>query len=173
MPPREEILTKLKGVDAVLWGTGCRLDTEALDAAGPQLKAISVKSAGFDFVDLAELKRRGIPLGNTPGVLNSAVANVAVGLLLAASRRFHEGYMAIVRDEWMVWDTQWMIGPDIERSTVGIVGLGGIGQTIVQRLSVFGVAKFLYTGPREKVEGTFLKIYRLLRFMDSSIQFSK
>lgn len=149
----------MKGVDAVLWGTGCRLDAEALDAAGPQLKAISVKSAGFDFVDVAELKRRGIPLGNTPGVLNSAVANVAVGLLIAASRRFHEGYKAIVRDEVKVWDPEWMMGPDIECSTVGIVGLGGIGQTIVHRLSVFGVAKFLYTGPREKIEGKFLKIF--------------
>lgn len=161
MPPRAEILAKMKGVDAVLWGTGCLLDAEVLDAAGPQLKAISTKSAGFEFADIPELKRRGIPLGNTPHVVNSAVANVAVGLLISASRRFHEGHMAIARDRWKTWDPQMFMGQDIDNSTVGIVGLGGVGQAVVRRLSAFGVGKFLYTGPREKVEGNFLYMHLL------------
>lgn len=146
-------MTKSKGVDGILWATHCRLDAEALDAAGPQLRAISTKSAGIDYVDVPELKRRGIPLGYTPFVLNNAVADLAVGLMISASRRFHEGYNKIARNEWEVGDPQWMLGQDIQHSTVGIVGLGGIGQTIVQRLGGFGVGRFLYTGHQEKPEG--------------------
>jgi len=88
---RAELLEKIRGVDGVLWAGHEPLNAEALDAAGPQLKSISAMSAGIDFVDVPELKRRKIPLGHTPTVLNTAVADLAVGLLIAASRRFHEG----------------------------------------------------------------------------------
>lgn len=89
-PRRDELLEKLKGVDGVLWGGHAALNAEALDAAGPQLKSISTMSAGIDFVDVAEVKRRKIPLGHTPTVLDTAVADLAVGLLIAAGRRFTE-----------------------------------------------------------------------------------
>lgn len=92
---RSEILEKAKGVHAFLWAGHEALNAEALDAAGPQLRAISTMSAGIDFVDVAEVKRRKIPLGHTPIVLNEAVADTAVGLLLAAARRFHEGRQKI------------------------------------------------------------------------------
>jgi len=150
-PPLDEILSKCKGMDGILWSTHVCLDAVALDAAGPQLKAISTLSAGLDFVDVAELKRRAIPLGHTPFVLNNAVADLAVGLLIAAARRFHEGFKKIVGNDWQN-SPQWLLGRDIQHSTVGIVGLGGIGQTIAQRLTAFGVGKFLYTGRTEKPE---------------------
>lgn len=152
-PTREEILTKSKGMDGILWATHERLDAEALDAAGPQLKVVSTKSAGIDYVDVPEVKRRGILLGNTPFVLNNAVADLAVGLLISAARRFHEGYKKIVDNDWQTWNPQWLLGQDIQHSTVGIVGLGGIGQTIAQRLTAFGVGTFLYCGRTEKPEG--------------------
>lgn len=152
-PSREEILEKSKGVDGILWATHARVDAEALDSAGPQLKAISTKSAGIDYVDVAEVKRRGILLGNTPYVLNNAVADLAVGLLISAARRFHEGFNKIIRNEWESNDPTWMMGQDLQHSTVGIVGLGGIGQAIVKRLTAFGVGQFLYTGRNEKPEG--------------------
>lgn len=90
-PTREEILSKSQGVDGILWATHEPLDAEVLDRAGPQLKVISTKSAGIDYVDVAEVKRRGIPLGHTPNVLSDAVADLAIGLMVAAARRFHEG----------------------------------------------------------------------------------
>lgn len=152
-PTREEILSKSQGVDGILWATHERLDDEALDRAGPQLKAISTKSAGIDYVDVEAVKRRGIPLGYTPSVLNDAVADLAVGLLIAAARRFREGFVKIVTDEWARGDPQWLLGRDIKGSTVGIVGLGGIGQTIVKRLAGFDVGAFLYSGHAEKKEG--------------------
>lgn len=151
----QELLHKCKGMDGFFWATWAahnRLTGEILDAAGPQLKSISTVSAGFDFVDLNEVKKRKIPLGYTPNVLNDAVADIAVGLAIAASRRFHEGRMKIESSEWEN-RLMWMLGQEFRNSTVGIVGFGGIGQTIAKRLSGFDVGEFLYCGHSKKPAG--------------------
>lgn len=90
-------------------------------------------------------------MGYTPGVLNDAVADMAVGLMIAAGRRFHEGELRIRRGEWKS-SPKWMLGKDIKGSTVGIVGLGMIGQTIAKRLQGFELGKLLYTGRTRKAE---------------------
>lgn len=102
---------------------------------------------------MAEVKRRGIPLGYTPTVLNDAVADIALGLLIAAARRFHEGRLKIENNKWEQGSPVWMLGQDIRGSTVGIVGLGGIGQAVVKRLQGFDVGTFLYTGHASKPAG--------------------
>ncbi|XP_066246911.1 glyoxylate reductase/hydroxypyruvate reductase-like [Euwallacea similis] len=151
---RIAVLKGIVGVDALLWATHEKLDKELLDAAGPQLKVVGAMSAGINNIDLNELKQRGIKLGNTPVVLNNAVADIAIGLALGASRRFTEGRKHIEESTWPShFNTQWMLGRDITGSTVGIVGFGGIGQTIAKRLKGFDVAKMLYTGHKEKPEG--------------------
>ncbi|KAJ3644704.1 hypothetical protein Zmor_022414 [Zophobas morio] len=150
---RASILEKAAGVDALFWATSQKLDAEILDKAGPQMKTVGTMSAGVNHIDVPELKKRGVKLGNTTGVLNDAVADIAVLLALGASRRLHEGRLKIEKNEWTPGLT-WMLGKDIVGSTVGIVGLGGIGQAIVKRLKGFSVGKFLYTGHREKPEGT-------------------
>ncbi|CAG9838704.1 unnamed protein product [Diabrotica balteata] len=150
---REEILKNVKGVDAIFWASGISLDAEILDVAGPQMKVIGCNSAGYNHLDIQEIKKRGIRLGNTPNVLDDAVADMAVLLTLAASRRLHEGRLKIERNEWEFYKWGWMLGQDIANSTVGIIGLGNIGQAIVERLKAFKVKQFLYTGHREKPEG--------------------
>ncbi|KAH8339411.1 hypothetical protein KR074_004949 [Drosophila pseudoananassae] len=145
---RAELLQKLRGVDGVLWGGHAALNAEALDAAGPQLKSISTMSAGIDYVDVPELKKRKIPLGHTPTVLNTAVADLAVGLVIAASRRFHEGRKKIDNDQWENYHLNWLLGQDIRDSTVGFYGFGGIGQAIAKRLSGFDIDRVLYTTRR-------------------------
>ncbi|GAB0093399.1 glyoxylate reductase/hydroxypyruvate reductase [Sergentomyia squamirostris] len=169
-PTREEVLALSKGVDAILWANHEKLNAEALDVAGPQLKCISTMSAGIDYVDVAEVKRRKIPLGYTPTVLNDAVADITVGLMIAAGRRFHEGQLKIATSEWER-RPQWLLGLDIRGSTVGIIGLGGIGQKIMERLSGFNVGKYLYTGHKPKPEGeklgaTFAAFDELLKMSD-------
>lgn len=95
IPSRKEILEKSKGVDGIFWATADDLDAEAYDAAGSNLKVVSTYTVGFDYVDVEEAKKRKILLGNTPGVLNDSVADIAIGLLIAAARRFHEARLLI------------------------------------------------------------------------------
>ncbi|XP_051857939.1 glyoxylate reductase/hydroxypyruvate reductase-like isoform X2 [Drosophila albomicans] len=147
-PSRAELLEKIKGVDAVLWGGHSPLNAEALDAAGPQLKCISTMSAGIDYVDVAEMKRRKIPLGHSPTVLDAAVADLAVGLLIAAGRRFHEARRKIDSDNWESYHLNWLLGQDVRDSVVGFFGFGGIGQAIAKRLSGFDIDQVLYTTRR-------------------------
>lgn len=146
---REELLAKSKGMDAIFWATHSPLDKEFFEAAGPQLKALSTMSVGLDYVDLEEVKRRKIPLGYTPNVLNDAVADIGVGLAIAAGRRFHEGRLKIESSQWEK-RPQWLLGQEIRNSTVGIVGFGGIGSTIAKRLQGFDVKEFLYCGHNKK-----------------------
>lgn len=90
-PSRSEILSKVSGVDAIYWAHYQSLDAGILDAAGPQLRAVSTMSSGIDFVDVPEFKRRQLPLGHTPGVVKNSVADLAIGLMIAAGRHFHAG----------------------------------------------------------------------------------
>lgn len=88
---RKSILEKVAGVDAIFWAVKERLDAEILDKAGPQMKTVGTMSSGVNHIDVEELRRRGIKLGNTVNVLDDAVADIAVMLVLAASRRLNEG----------------------------------------------------------------------------------
>lgn len=94
-PVRSDILQKLPGVDAIFWACYQPLNAEILDAAGSQLKAVSTMSSGIDYVDLTEFKRRQMPLGHTPGVVKNGVADLAIGLMIAAGRCFHAGRQEI------------------------------------------------------------------------------
>ncbi|ALC40332.1 CG31674, partial [Drosophila busckii] len=147
-PNRAEVLEKIRGVDGLFWGGHSPLNAEVLDAAGPKLKSISTMSAGIDYVDLAEVKRRKIPLGHTPTVLDPAVADIAVGLLIAAGRRFHEGRKKIDSNNWENYQLNWLLGQDVRDSVVGFFGFGGIGQAIAKRLSGFDIDHVLYTTRR-------------------------
>lgn len=149
-----------------MWVNCERLNAEILDSAGPQLKAIVTGTAGFDYVDISEIEKRGIRFGYTPNVPNDAVADLAIGLMIAAARRFTEGYRKIVDQHWQLNDPSWMLGQDIKGSTVGIVGFGRIGQVIARRLTGFEVAKIIYSGNNEK-EGGFYVILIVARNMNS------
>lgn len=103
-------------------------------------------------MDVEEIKKRGIKIGYCPNASTPAVAEITVMLILSAARRAHEGRLKLEQAD--VYPTfQWMVGFDLRGSTVGIVGLGNIGQEVLKRLSSFQVAKFLYTGHSRKAEG--------------------
>ncbi|XP_053970613.1 glyoxylate reductase/hydroxypyruvate reductase-like [Hylaeus anthracinus] len=149
---REDLLQALPGHDAVFIAKHHSVNTEFLNIAGPTLKVISTMSAGYDYLDVPEIKRRGIKVGHTPMVLSNAVADIAVLLTLSASRRAHEGRLKLEQDQYER-RLDWLLGQDIEGSTVGIVGLGNIGQAIVKRLKGFEVGRFIYTGHSRKKAG--------------------
>uniref|UniRef100_A0A2A4JZ34 Glyoxylate reductase/hydroxypyruvate reductase n=1 Tax=Heliothis virescens TaxID=7102 RepID=A0A2A4JZ34_HELVI len=154
------IKKNLKGFDGLIWNTKHKLTGELLDLAGPQLKSVSTMASGIDHIDVPELKKRGIPLGNTPQVLDDAVADITVGLLIAAARRFKEGVQELEAGEWK-YGVQWMVGQDIAGSTVGIVGFGGIGQAVLRRLRGFDVARFIYSGRTDKPQAKTLGAERV------------
>jgi len=147
-PNRSEILEKVKGVNGIFWACHEPLNAEILDTAGPQLKAVSTMSAGLDYVDIDVFKARKIPLGYTPTVLNQAVADIAIGLMIAAARRFHEGRQKIDSSTWENYHLNWMLGQEIREAAVGFYGFGGIGQAIAKRLKGFDIEKILYTTRR-------------------------
>ncbi len=90
-PTREQLLAGVKGCHGILSLLSDRIDGEVMDAAGSQLHVISNFAVGYNNIDVAEAKRRGIAVGNTPDVLTDATADIAVALLLAAARRLPEG----------------------------------------------------------------------------------
>jgi len=138
-PPRDELLRRVAGVDGVLTLLTDRGDDEFLDAAGPSLKVVSNYAVGFDNVDVAACARRGIPVGNTPGVLTDTTADLAWALLMAAARRLPEGDRYVRAGSWRTWGPLLLLGPDVHGATIGIVGFGRIGQAVARRAQGFGM----------------------------------
>ena len=142
-PPRDELLRRVAGCDGVLTLLTDRVDDEFLDAAGPGLKVVSNYAVGFDNIDVAACARRGIPVGNTPGVLTDTTADLAFALLMAAARRLPEGDRYVRDGRWRTWGPMLLLGPDVHGSTIGIVGFGRIGQAVARRAAGFGM-RILY-----------------------------
>jgi lactate dehydrogenase-like 2-hydroxyacid dehydrogenase len=138
-PPRAALLEAIRGCDGVLTLLTDKVDDEFLDAAGPQLKVVSNYAVGFDNIDVPALTRRGIPAGNTPGVLTDTTADLAFALLMAAARRIPEGSRYVRDGHWKTWGPLLFLGPDVHGSTLGIVGFGRIGQAMARRAHGFGM----------------------------------
>ena len=138
-PPRDQLLAAIEGCDGVLTLLTDRVDDEFLDRAGPQLKVVSNFAVGFDNIDLPACTRRGIPVGNTPGVLTETTADLAWALLMAAARRLAEGDRYVRAGRWKTWGPMLLLGPDVHGSTLGIVGFGRIGQALARRAMGFGM----------------------------------
>ncbi|HET7472523.1 MAG TPA: D-glycerate dehydrogenase, partial [Candidatus Limnocylindrales bacterium] len=137
------LLEAIRGCDGVLTLLTDRVDDEFLDAAGPALKVVSNYAVGFDNIDVAAVTRRGIPAGNTPGVLTETTADLAFALLMAAARRVPEGDRYVRDGKWKTWGPLLLLGPDVHGATIGIIGFGRIGQAMARRARGFGM-KVLY-----------------------------
>ncbi|KAI8984279.1 D-isomer specific 2-hydroxyacid dehydrogenase [Mycotypha africana] len=148
--PRNVLLEKVKGVDAIYCLFTERIDEELLEAAGPQLKVVATMSVGYDHIDVKAVKARNIKIGYTPGVLTDATADLTVLLTLGASRRIKEGIRAAEEGSWTTWGPTWLCGSQITNKTLGIVGMGRIGEAVAHRMKAFGVSHIVYSGRSRK-----------------------
>ena len=137
-PPRDVLLREVQDIDGLFCLLTEKIDAELFDAA-PNLRVVSNMAVGFDNIDVAEATKRGIPVGNTPGVLTETTADFAFALLMAAGRRVSEGDRYTRAGNWKTWGPMVLLGQDIHGSTLGIIGFGRIGVEMAKRAKGFGM----------------------------------
>ena len=145
-----EIHNKIFDVDGILSLLTDRIDDEFLDRT-PNLRVVSNMAAGVDNIDLQACTKRKIPVGNTPGAMTEATADLTFALLLAAARKLPESSRDALEGRWHTWSPTGWLGVDLNGSTLGIVGLGKIGKAVAKRAKGFGI-KTIYWEPERKIE---------------------
>jgi len=156
------LLEQLDETEGILCLLIDRVDRELVDSA-PRLRVVSNMAVGFDNIDVAACTRRGIPVGNTPGVLTDATADLAMALLLSAARGLPKAARDARDGLWRTWSPTGWLGADLRGATLGIIGMGKIGKAVAERARGFGL-KLIYTDSKQlpEAEASFGAQYRLL-----------
>lgn len=147
-PPYDLIVEKVRDKEGLLCLLTDRIDAALMDAS-PRLKVISQCAVGFDNVDLVAATERGIPVGNTPGVLTDATADFAFTLLMAAARRVGEAIDYVRAGHWQTWGLTLLLGQDVYGATLGLIGFGRIGQAVARRARGFDMRVLYYDVMRQ------------------------
>ncbi len=153
--PKTEMIARLQGCAGLLCILTNRVDRELVSAC-PELRMVSSMSVGVDHVEVAALTERGIPLGNTPGVLVDTTADLNMALMLAAARRIPEGDAFVKSGQWNPaepWYPTFFVGKDLSGATLGIVGIGEIGRAVARRAAGFGMKILGWTRSGRQVPG--------------------
>jgi glyoxylate reductase len=151
LPPNPQQLAELlHGCDGALTMVNDTIDAALLDAA-PSLRVVSTFAVGYDNIDVQAATSRGIAICNTPGVLTESTADAAFSLLIAAARRIPEGIAYVREGQWRAWSPMVLLGHDIHGATVGIIGMGRIGQAFARRARGFDM-KILYHNRERNLE---------------------
>ncbi|HEY3192025.1 MAG TPA: D-glycerate dehydrogenase [Solirubrobacterales bacterium] len=148
---REEILSIAPEANAFVADPSMPIDAELLDACGPELRVVANFAVGYDNVDLDACRERGVIVTNTPDVLTEATAELAIALTLAAARRMSDSERDLRAGRWTGWDPAAYRGIEIWGSTVGVVGMGRIGNRYARLARGLG-AEIVYTSPSPKAQ---------------------
>jgi len=141
--PKKELIAKIRDVEGVICFPYDRIDREVMDSA-PSLKVISTYSVGFDHIDIGHAKKRGIRVGYTPKVLTDATAELTMALMLDVLRRATEGDRIIRSGGWrQIYGAYDYVGADVRGKTLGILGMGRIGEGVAKRAAAFDM-KIIY-----------------------------
>lgn len=152
-PPRDVLLQQVAGAAGIFCMLSDKIDAEVMDAAGPGLKVISNYAVGYDNIDIPTATERGIVVGNTPGVLTDATADIAFALMIGVARRLGEGVNYVKEGKWKTWEPITLLGLDLVWKTVGIVGLGEIGKAFARRCLGFDMKLIYYDHKMRKELG--------------------
>ena len=143
-----ELHDAISGADVVVTLLHDKVDDAFLDAAGDQLRAVCNVAVGFDNIDVPAATKRGVLVTNTPAVLTEATADLAMTLILAVTRRIGEGERIIrAREPWS-WHMFMLLGTGLQGKTLGVVGMGAIGQSLARRAKAFGM-DIVYSDARQ------------------------
>jgi glyoxylate reductase len=148
--PRDELLRRVKGADAVLSLLTERIDAEFLDAAGPQLKVVANLAVGFDNFVVPELTKRGVIGTNTPDVLTDTTADLAFALLMATARMLPQAEKYVKEGHWHTWEPLGFMGQDVHHATLGLLGMGRIGAAMARRGAGFEMKVIYYDAYRRQ-----------------------
>jgi glyoxylate reductase len=136
--PRAELIRRLQGKDGLICHILSAVD-DALLAACPGLKVIANVAVGYNNIDVAAARRRGVVVTNTPDVLTETTADFAWALLMAAARRVVEADRYARSGQWTTWKWDLLWGADVHGKTLGVVGFGRIGRAVARRALGFGM----------------------------------
>lgn len=136
---RGELLERVKGTHAIVCLLTETIDAAVLDAAGPQLKIVANVAVGYNNIDVAACRARGIAVTNTPDVLTNACADFTWGLILAVTRRLGEGERQLRAGEWRGWALDHLLGMELRGKQLGLVGVGRIGRAVAEKAPAFGM----------------------------------
>lgn len=139
----EELIAKARGKDGLFTFSSERISADII-AAAPSLKAICNMAVGYNNIDIAAATRAGIMVTNTPEVLNETTADFAWALLMATARRVTESEHWLRAGKWKRWTHDGFLGADVHGSTLGIIGMGRIGQAIARRSMGFNMQVVYY-----------------------------
>ena len=136
--PREELKRRVADKDALICVLTDKIDAEVM-ASGPALKVIATIAVGYDNIDVAAARERGIIVTNTPDVLTQAVAEFTWALILGIARRVGEGDRLIRAGAWKRWGLDFMLGTELHGKQLGIIGAGRIGRAVAAKAPAFGM----------------------------------
>lgn len=145
-PAKKEIMEGLKGKDGLLCLLSVPIDEEIINS-NPNLKMIANYAVGYDNIDIKAATKRGIPVSNTPGVLTDATAEMAWALLFSVARRIVEGDSFTRSGKFKGWAPMIMLGQDVSKKTLGIIGAGRIGTAVALKSKGFDM-QVLYMDER-------------------------
>jgi glyoxylate reductase len=150
-PSRQTLIESLEHAEGLLCLLTDSIDAEILSGA-KNLMAVSNLATGYNNIDVEAATRLGIPVGNTPGVLDKTTADYAFALILASSRRLIEADRHVRQGNWHTWEPLGFLGQDVHEATLGIVGLGAIGLEVAKRAIGFGMRVVYHTRTRRQHE---------------------
>jgi len=140
---RAELLEHIKDADAILCLLSDSIDRSVMDAA-PRLKCISNYAVGYNNIDVEYASKQGIVVCNTPKVLTETTADLTWALIMSCARRIVESDSFLRSGEFKGWEPMLLMGADVHHKTLGIIGLGRIGQAVAKRASGFGMKVLAY-----------------------------
>jgi lactate dehydrogenase-like 2-hydroxyacid dehydrogenase len=156
---REELVRAAEGSAAILCTTTDRFDAATIGRLPDSVRMLATFSVGFEHIDLAAARARGIIVTNTPDVLTDATADVAMLLILGAARRASEGERLIRDDAWGGWAPTHLLGIHVGGKRLGILGMGRIGRAVAARARGFGMAVHYHNrqrlAPQDEADATF------------------